>query len=252
MRLVYSLTYFKRIWIQQEIFAARELRLQSGQRNFEWKGLLSQPGLLYTLPQIREDQTPLISEIVEFHANELSCFDHSRQKQEERPYLIDTLLYTGRLESTDMRDYVYGILGLTSYLSKSMSIKEWEEARRSSLFLPVDYSTTWDAVTSAVTWVTLMTEGPALIAKFKILDAKEEDSTLPSWAIDWHITARCFRRQRAEKKTIFGHRSVSTRGSLEIPSTCTSSVKTSIREQNTRRTMSWRKTILHEIVDTRF
>ncbi|CAN9288346.1 unnamed protein product [Alternaria alternata] len=252
MRLVYSLTYFKRIWIQQEVFAARELRLQSGQRNFEWKGLLSQPDLLYTLPQIREDQTPLISETVDFHADQLSCFDHFRQKQEERLYLIDTLLYTGRLESTDTRDYVYGILGLTSYPSKSMSIKEWEEARRSSLFIPVDYSTTWDAVTSAVTWVTLMTEGLALIAKFKILDAKEENSTLPSWAIDWHITARCFRGQRAEKKTIFGHRSVSTRGSLETPSTSISSLTTSIREQNTRRTMSWRKIILHGIVDTRF
>jgi hypothetical protein len=252
MRLVYSLTYFKRIWIQQEVFAARELRLQSGQRNFEWKGLLSQPDRLYTLPQICEDQTPLISEIVDFHANELSCFDYFRQKQEERPYLIDTLLYTGRLKSTDTRDYVYGILGLTSYPSKSMSIKEWEEARRSSLFIPVDYSTTWDAVTSAVTWVTLMTEGLALIAKFKILDAKEENSTLPSWAIDWRITARCFRRRRAENKTVFGHRSVLSRGSLKIPSTSTSSLKTSVREHNTRHTMSWKKIILHGIVDTRF
>lgn len=95
------------------------------------KGLLSQHDLLYTLLQIREDQTPPIFEIVGFHANQLSCFDHFRQKQEERPYLIDTLLYTGRLESTDTRDYVYGILSLTSYRSKPMSIKEWEEARRS-------------------------------------------------------------------------------------------------------------------------
>jgi hypothetical protein len=252
MRLVYSLTYFKRIWIQQEVFAARELRLQSGQSDFEWKGLLSQPGLLYTLPQIREDQTPLISEIVEFHVEQLSCFDHFRQKQEERPYLIDTLLYTGRLESTDTRDYVYGILGLTNYPSQSMSIKEWEKARRSSLFIPVDYSCTWDAVTSAVTWVTLMTEGLALIAKFKILDAKEENPTLPSWAIDWRITARCFRRQRAEKNKRLGHGLVSSHGSLEIPSTTTSSLKTSIREYNTGHTISWKKIILHGIVDTRF
>ena len=252
MRLVYSLTYFKRIWIQQEVFAARELRLQSGQSDFEWKGLLSQPDLLYTLPHIREDQTPLISEIVDLHADHLSCFDHFRQKQEERPYLIDTLLYTGRLESTDTRDYVYGILGLTSYPSQSMSIKEWEEARKSSLFIPVDYSSTWDAVTSAVTWVTLMTEGLALIAKFKILDAKEENPTLPSWAIDWRITAQCFRRRREEKKTVFGHRSISSRGSLEIPSSSTSSLNRSIREHNTRHTMSWKKIIMHGIVDTRF
>jgi hypothetical protein len=253
MHLVYSLTYFKRIWIQQEVFAARELRLQSGwQSDFEWKGLLSQPDLLYTLPQIREDQTPLISEIVDLHADQLSCFDHFRRKQEERPYLIDTLLYTGRLESTDTRDYVYGILGLTSYPSQSMSMKEWEEARRSSLFIPVDYSSSWDAVTSAVTWVTLMTEGLALIAKFKMLDAKEENSTLPSWAIDWRITARCFRRRRAEKNKGLGHRLVSSRGSLEIPSTSTSSLKTSIWEYNTRHTISWKKIILHGIVDTRF
>jgi hypothetical protein len=122
MRLIYSLTYFKRIWIQQEVFAARELRLQSGQSDFEWKGLLSQPDLLYTLPQIREDQTPLISELVDIHADQLSCFDYFRQKQEERPYLIDTLLYTGRLESTNTRDYVYGILGLTSYPSQKRTL----------------------------------------------------------------------------------------------------------------------------------
>ena len=122
MRLIYSLTYFKRIWIQQEVFAARELRLQSGHSDFEWKGLLSQPDLLYTLPQIREDQTPLISELVDIHADQLSCFDYFRQKQEERPYLIDTLLYTGRLESTNTRDYVYGILGLTSYPSQKRTL----------------------------------------------------------------------------------------------------------------------------------
>ncbi|CAI9634604.1 unnamed protein product [Alternaria burnsii] len=117
---------------------------------------------------------------------------------QECSYLIDRLLYTGRLESTDTRDYIYVILRLTSYLSLSMSIEEWDEARRSSLLIPVDYSTTWDAVA----WVTLMTEGLALLPKFKVLDAKEENPTLLSWAIDWHITTRCFRRRQVEEKTV--------------------------------------------------
>lgn len=50
---LYKRPWFKRIWIQQEIYAARRLVMQCGDFRFQWLPLLSNPRQLLELPQLK-------------------------------------------------------------------------------------------------------------------------------------------------------------------------------------------------------
>jgi hypothetical protein len=43
---LYTRSWFRRMWVQQELFAARKLHFQCGPHHIEWSGLLSKPTLL--------------------------------------------------------------------------------------------------------------------------------------------------------------------------------------------------------------
>jgi hypothetical protein len=130
---LYMRPWFHRIWVQQEIFAARELRLQCGHREFTWPTLLSRPKLLSTLPQLQRYNYPdrtratqkghtgkppkeitvqlnAISRLVGLHTMRLSCFEQFHKRSDRQLDLVDTLLDTGVLHATDIRDHIYGII----------------------------------------------------------------------------------------------------------------------------------------------
>jgi hypothetical protein len=89
---------------------------------------------------------------------------------------------------------------MTDFAAKPMSFDNWIVARVTDKFVPIDYSADYVSVLTAVTWNLLMKGGLALLARFKVLstvenDASDSEHKVPSWVIDWRLTATCLRRQ---------------------------------------------------------
>jgi hypothetical protein len=96
---IYSRPWFRRIWIQQEVFAARTLRLQCGRYRFPWGGWFSDPWALhiavtnrlvadeavlgldfsaahaYDYNQGPEQITVALSQLRKQHRDHLGCFE---------------------------------------------------------------------------------------------------------------------------------------------------------------------------------
>ncbi|TGO54011.1 hypothetical protein BCON_0114g00220 [Botryotinia convoluta] len=210
---LYGRSWFGRIWVQQEVFAAEKIILQ-----FELSSLLSVPRLLVKIhnkltTRLRKHsrsgiffissepeacdrirvQLDAILKLNKVHAHELNCFKQFSKPDYPNPDFIEALLDTGRLQATNPKDYIYGIIGMTGFPVKPMLLHEWKSARRWELFIPIDYSMDINALLSVITWVLLMKCGLAILAKFKAFDLNN-DGGLPSWAIDWRLAAKLFNR----------------------------------------------------------
>lgn len=225
---LYNRPWFSRIWVQQEIFASRDLILCCGSLQFKWSMLLSNPGLLAKIdndlittgkdekfsfitkyknkfknPDLQglpaeKDQAFAISTIAQLHRIQLQCFERFSEPNRKQPDFIETLLDTGFLNATDPRDYIYGIIGITGFPARAMTLREWRIARKSRLFIPIDYSINLASLLTAVTWVLLMKGGITILAKFKIFpvgNIRKAHKPLPSWVIDWHLAAQSFQRR---------------------------------------------------------
>ena len=70
---------------------------------------------------------------------DLRSFKLFASKTCDLPELVDVLLYTGLLNATNLRDHIYGIIGMTGFPAKPMRIRDWLTARQSELFIPIDY-----------------------------------------------------------------------------------------------------------------
>ncbi|KAI8947081.1 heterokaryon incompatibility protein-domain-containing protein [Xylaria longipes] len=265
---LYTRPWFKRIWIQQEIFAAEDLRLQCGMNQFSWFTLLSKPMLLlyhYHLEsyyQLNEQlkkakdtanhaklsssnrislvpnslllkyrsltallqskklekleakvppdiaaKVEAISTLHELHIVHINCFERYSSEKTPQPDFVEALLYTGALEATNPRDYIYGILGITNFPSKAMSLQDWMGARHEETFIPIDYSLDLSSLLSIVTWALLMEGGLGILARFKAFADEPDDTVekaLPSWVIDWRLASRLFTRIKGTYTPPFG------------------------------------------------
>lgn len=232
LKYCYTSPWFKRIWVQQEFFAARQLMFICGNQQLVHHEFLINPGRLWELPYIQksqelrrkknlEDNSSLLSkginrlvgvrsigrrqlkplektpsqlravyELTSLHRSPIHTFARLA-KEKKKADLINTLLITGSLHATNLRDYLYAMLGITDFPSKPMSIDEWQTARQHEVFIPIDYSASLESVWTAATWAMLMIGGLAVISKFKIFGRHKNESqlSLPSWAVDWRLTA---------------------------------------------------------------
>lgn len=217
---LYTRPWFERIWIQQEIFAARKLSFHCGNLQFEWSDLLSKPTLLSMLPQLQSysnliqgkkdkkstssrideisAQLEAVSKLDQLHKYNLNCFEQFSKQNRHQPDFIEALLDTGVLKATNPLDYIYGIIGMTKFPAKAMTIQEWTTARQHEVFIPIDYSANQTSILCAVTWAALMKCGLAVLAKFKAFPSDDDNNAcghpLPSWVIDWRLAGRLFRR----------------------------------------------------------
>lgn len=211
----YMRPWFRRLWVQQEVFAARSLVFQCGPYQFSWFPLLSRPEVFWEHQQTNgfhdldhkssEDLEELTSipeqvrgylkdkkHIMRLHDQRLGCFEQFHKCGGAKTDFVETILRTSVLEAKDSRDYIYAILGITGMPAKPMSIDQWMRARQSSAeaFIPIDYAADQIHLLTAVSWVVLMTEGFASLSP--IIPQTRNDSTskqLPSWVVDWQLAA---------------------------------------------------------------
>ena len=145
---IFQRPWFRRIWVQQEIYAARDLIFRCGRIQFKWSSLLLNPELLYQLPHLKsfvqslqskgkfkkqlemnpptqlnikfDQQLASISELENAHKHYLQCFEQFYNHNDRAPDFIETLLNTGSLKASNPKDYyIYGIIGITKTSYKS-------------------------------------------------------------------------------------------------------------------------------------
>jgi hypothetical protein len=66
------------------------------------------------------------------------------------------------IHATNPKDYTYGIVGITGFPAKAISIDGWNTNGHSELYIPIDYKADWNAILCAVTWAAVMKGGLAL------------------------------------------------------------------------------------------
>lgn len=130
---LYSRSWFKRMWVQQEIHAAKQLVLYCGDLQFSWFPQLSNPESILPPPKSQpieplawykskpktvSAQDPLsalrtsMSSLRLQNLAHLRCFEQFSGAQPASIDFVETLLITGLLQATDPKDHVYGILGM--------------------------------------------------------------------------------------------------------------------------------------------
>lgn len=145
------------------------------------------------LEQARYDALDRLKE----RATELSPIERFTIHKSSKLDFIECLLDTGTLELTNPRDYIYGIVGMTGYPAKPMSIIQWRKERQYETFVPIDYEADIVSILCATTWAMIMKGGLAVIAKFKAFRSNEKSDSplqLPSWVIDWRLAAESWER----------------------------------------------------------
>lgn len=213
---IYTRDWFRRVWVQQEVFAARELHLQSGPYRFVWNKLLADPTLIREMagpmtnpyPDVAHTQLAthnpnLIEELNRQHRSGPESFE-GFLRLKTSPDLLWTLLRTHNLGATNPLDQIFGVLGISTFPTKAMSIQHWIAARQTSILIPIDYTADMSAILTTVTWAILMQHGTrthtgidflphslCVIADYKIVRHEVRDNTcrspLPSWVVDWKL-----------------------------------------------------------------
>lgn len=232
LRDLYERPYFQRTWVQQEMFAARDLQFQCGSYTFQWSQRLSSPkeyleGLLLASPQtaILEHKLLLsrtmdkkslrkilsskatedvptaeqvaMDEVISLGRSRLHFFESIRENTMSPPDFSDTLLKTRTLLAANAVDYIYGLLDMTAFPSRAMSIADWMVSKQQEVFVPIDYSASLSQVLCTVTWAILMKGGLQFLTKFKVFSGENDSSSpsLPSWVIDWKLAADILRQK---------------------------------------------------------
>jgi hypothetical protein len=87
-------------------------------------------------------QFETISKLDQLHKYNLNCLEQFSKKSHHKPDFIEGLLDTGVLNTTNPLEYIYGIIGMTEFPAKAMTVQEGTMARQHEVFIPVDYSAT--------------------------------------------------------------------------------------------------------------
>lgn len=177
---------FRRIWVRQEIHNARNLQCQYQNVNFPLESAMEKAKDLLNF------QIGFSREIIPTHLRSTNRKNHPPNRgvlsEEEtgsvppKPMTLMEALHTNHLfQATDPRDYVYGVLGLTSV--RTTASKSDPTVR--SAALNVDYSQTMSQVFQSVVVYLIRMHGD--LGVLSVVDRKNRDINrkLPSWTPDW-------------------------------------------------------------------
>lgn len=173
--------WFRRIWVKQEVFAARDLKLQCGNLQMPWSRLVAgRP----ELESVFLRHKPMVkSQLARGECrNQLLLSDSPFEID-----IVNVLRRTSNGEASDPKDFVYGVLGMSSVALTPLAVGD------GSLTLPVDYRKgvveIFEDMTRYVIERDRCLSTLLLTARF---GQTVTGTQLPSWTLDWrHPTSRC-------------------------------------------------------------
>lgn len=207
LRDLYEREWFRRVWIQQEIFAAKDLVIQCGPMRIEPKLLTLTPFEWYhkdvddsTIDEGGSKRYALFL----LHMKNLFAvrrwlnsptkvvFRHDGYRQSRPPPdLLETLTLTRNLKATLDHDYIFGILGLTDTPSRP-GTRQPDISREKVPRIPVDYNMAIEDVWLNLTIYLLnrYRSTEFLFIQLGVEPRGTSSNTMASWAVDWSHT-RC-------------------------------------------------------------
>jgi len=191
---ILRLPLFRRVWIRQEVFAARELTLQLGSvtlnpgevvRLCERMGKVC-PEIVQSFKSVPTDIYSLRSPryAAELVSSRRRSYDVPAYPSPEPSSFASALFNTPFFEASDPRDFVYGAIGCTNILSDTPD----QRAHTSAAVMTIDYSLTLSEVFQAS--VRYIIEASSSLNILYFCDCRPQDCGFPSWTLDW----RCVRR----------------------------------------------------------
>ncbi|CAJ2504324.1 Uu.00g117180.m01.CDS01 [Anthostomella pinea] len=210
----------RRVWIQQEVFAAKELRIYCGQHELDFptyrEAARVTGAIHHDQRRIREDgrheiirrSTRAIARMrsqdpVELTKLEISRFRKTYQDNNSSVDRFElqpgreferVLRYARYLEASDSRDYVYASLGCTDCPTWAPSTGTMDGGVQSQLLkpgIPIDYSRSIAEVFGDATiYVINLQRDLQILEDHTPMKSSRAGCQLPSWTVDW--TANLF------------------------------------------------------------
>ncbi|KAF3006387.1 hypothetical protein E8E14_008508 [Neopestalotiopsis sp. 37M] len=177
---------FRRIWVRQEIYNARTLHCQY--QHVEFPLETAREKVKDLLKFRKEFSREIIPTPLNSTGRKIRPTDWEVSSENEtdpfspRPMtLMEALQMNHLFQATDPRDYIYGVLGLTSV--RTTASKSDSTVR--SAILNVDYSQTMSQVFQSVVVYFIRMYGDLRV--LSLVDRKNRDINrkLPSWTPDW-------------------------------------------------------------------
>lgn len=188
--------WYKRIWVRQEVWAAKTLLVRCGDNLTTWSEFWNIRGLARCVENeawnglevmrnyLAHDFDVLLAGFRGFHGAEQTSEDEPRKRKLN---ILDLIMQTAGCGYSNPRDRIYALLGISTTTSTLSTSKQH---RKDSL--PVDYQKSQAEVFVDLT-IFLLDHGevfdPKSLRSTLCLDAifgtEIDGHQLPSWAIDW-------------------------------------------------------------------
>ncbi|KAI0008208.1 heterokaryon incompatibility protein-domain-containing protein, partial [Xylariaceae sp. FL0662B] len=200
---------FKRTWVRQEAFAARDLVMQFGDLQISWKDYENIKDFIALIgdrldvspPSASPDFTDAIYLKSPYYAiktlvqpgyavNQKAVHGRDEAAKDAPVSLLDGLVFSSCFGVTDPRDLVYGILGFTTVPISQMGVDIGKPT------LKIDYSRSVSEVYQSVVLYEIDRTGSLGILDFA--GTRSESSDLPSWTPDW----RCYDHTIAQHRIL--------------------------------------------------
>lgn len=193
LRKLFDKPWYRRLWIRQEVFAARDITVFCGETNLPWSWLTWSSRLASLLGENFEPTVPLRGRL-ETMFRGLAQASSSVLAMREYPELVGSFEVPGddlfsfiqasvHCQCSDNRDRIYAILGMTvDHSRQRLDINE----RRHSL--DVDYNrSTADVFQDAARYLMLSDNYCSLLCLKGTFGGMIDGEELPTWCPDWSL-----------------------------------------------------------------
>ncbi|KAI1779249.1 heterokaryon incompatibility protein-domain-containing protein [Hypoxylon cercidicola] len=182
---------FKRTWVRQEAFAARDLVMQFGDLSIELRDFERIKDFMATIKgrgassleftdvlYLKSPYTAIMTLVQpDYKYDHKSRLEHNEAARNAPVSLLDALVFSSSFGVTDPRDLVYGILGFTTVPISQGGVDIHQPS------LTVDYSRSVSKVfQDVVMYEIARTESLAIL---DFVGPRAAQSDLPSWTPDW-------------------------------------------------------------------
>lgn len=97
-----------------------------------------------------------------------SLLHYSHFSRREKTDIVECMLHMRNIGVTGPRDYIYGVLGISCFPSKPISIEAWTKEENPESFLPFDYNASIESLWCVLSRILIFRAGLDILVKFKV------------------------------------------------------------------------------------